>query len=270
MACIRSLRPPGRTPPAPAAYYIAGKNQDEVAAAMAISQAAQRADRRSRSRERLARFWMDHLIARCLDLERRCLASASAFSAPRWCRATPRPTAAPTWGWRGRRGGNGALAALQRPIVMGSRHRPLAEGGDRPLPLISCRRTASSLTVHRSRRIGRYYNVIFSMADAVEVGTSRCRCWSSSPRPRKRALMHGQALIRSTLALAAAADVAFVGIGEMDEEAPLTSTASSPRRTRRRSAPPAPSASIGLASSTATAASWRAAPAPMPAPRSRL
>ena len=33
--------------------------------------------------------------------------------------------------------------------------------------------------------------------------------------------MHGQSLIRSTLALAAAADVAFVGIGEMDAEAPL-------------------------------------------------
>ena len=39
--------------------------------------------------------------------------------------------------------------------------------------------------------------------------------------PEERALMHGQALIRSTLALAAAADVAFVGIGEMDDEAPL-------------------------------------------------
>jgi len=33
--------------------------------------------------------------------------------------------------------------------------------------------------------------------------------------------MHGQSLIRSTLALAAGADVTFVGIGEMDEAAPL-------------------------------------------------
>ena len=33
--------------------------------------------------------------------------------------------------------------------------------------------------------------------------------------------MHGQSLVRSTLALAAAADVAFVGIGEMDDDAPL-------------------------------------------------
>ena len=34
-------------------------------------------------------------------------------------------------------------------------------------------------------------------------------------------MMHGQSLIRSTLELAAAADVAFVGIGELGADAPL-------------------------------------------------
>ena len=39
--------------------------------------------------ERLVRVWMEHPIARCLDLAARPAASGSASSGPRWCRATP-------------------------------------------------------------------------------------------------------------------------------------------------------------------------------------
>ena len=66
-----------------------------------------------------------------------------------------------------------------------------------------------------------YYNVIFSMAEAVEARHFPMPLPVFVSSPEERELLHGQAMIRSTLALAAAADVAFVGIGEMDDEAPL-------------------------------------------------
>ena len=49
-------------------YYIAGRTQDEIAAAMGISrQAAQRLVSLAVS-EKLVRVWMEHPIARCLEL----------------------------------------------------------------------------------------------------------------------------------------------------------------------------------------------------------
>ena len=66
-----------------------------------------------------------------------------------------------------------------------------------------------------------YYNVIFSMAEAVKARHFPMPLPVFVASPEERALMHGQSLIRSTLALAANADVTFVGIGEMDEAAPL-------------------------------------------------
>ena len=66
-----------------------------------------------------------------------------------------------------------------------------------------------------------YYNVIFSMAEAVEARHFPMPLPVFVASPEERALMHGQTLIRSTIALAASADVAFVGIGEMDDAAPL-------------------------------------------------
>ena len=66
-----------------------------------------------------------------------------------------------------------------------------------------------------------YYNVIFSMAEAVEARHFPMPLPVYVASPEERALMRGQSLIRSTLALAAAADVAFVGIGEMGAKAPL-------------------------------------------------
>ena len=88
--------------------------------------------------------------------------------------------------------------------------------------------------------------------------------------------MHGQSLIRSTLALAAAADVAFVGIGEMDDEAPLyRRPLPEPPPSSRPSRPPARSARSAAGSSTATGAllaagaNARTASAPIPDPRPR-
>jgi DNA-binding transcriptional regulator LsrR (DeoR family) len=66
-----------------------------------------------------------------------------------------------------------------------------------------------------------YYNVIFSMAEAVAARHFPMPLPVYVASPEERTLMHRQGMIRSTLALAAAADVVFVGIGEMDADAPL-------------------------------------------------
>ena len=66
-----------------------------------------------------------------------------------------------------------------------------------------------------------YYNVIFSMAEVIGARHFPMPLPVYVASPEERATLHAQGLIRSTLELAATADVAFVGIGEMDAEAPL-------------------------------------------------
>ncbi len=203
-------------------YYIAGKTQDEIAAQMAISrQAAQRLVSLAIS-EGLIRVWMDHPIARCLDLAAQLrdrlglihaevvptdpgseggtvgLAEAGAAEIHRWLRS-------------------------ERPIVMAVGTGRTLKAAIDHLPPIKCpRHRIVSLTGN----IGpdgsaAYYNVIFSMAEAVEARHFPMPLPVFVATPRERELMHGQSLIRSTLEIAAAADVVFVGIGEMDDRAPL-------------------------------------------------
>jgi DNA-binding transcriptional regulator LsrR (DeoR family) len=203
-------------------YYIAGKNQDEVAAAMGISrQAAQRLVALAVS-ERLVRFWMDHPIARCLDLAQ---ALTERFDL---ARAEVVPTDPGADGGATGLGEAGAAEMArwlrtERPIVMAVGTGRTLKAAIDHLPPIHC---PQHRVVSLTGNIGpdgsaAYYNVIFSMAEAVEARHFPMPLPVFVASPEERDLMHGQALIRSTLAIAAAADVAFVGIGEMDDDAPL-------------------------------------------------
>ncbi len=221
----RSKSTPGRLDDAARAgwlYYIAGKTQDEVAAAMGISrQAAQRLVSLAVS-ERLVRVSMEHPIARCLDLAARLrerfgvalaevvpsdpdddggtvgLGEAGAAEIARWLRK-------------------------EQPVVMAVGTGRTLKAAIDHLPPLSC---PQHCIVSLTGNIGpdgsaAYYNVIFSMAEAVEARHFPMPLPVFVASPEERALMHGQSLIRSTIALAASADVAFVGIGEMDDAAPL-------------------------------------------------
>ncbi len=66
-----------------------------------------------------------------------------------------------------------------------------------------------------------FYNVIFSMANAVKARHFPMPLSVIAASREERELLHQQKTVRSTLALAAQADVAFVGIGELGEHAPL-------------------------------------------------
>ena len=221
----RRRHPPGRLDDAARAgwlYYIAGRNQDEVAAAMGISrQAAQRLVALAVS-ERLVRFWMDHPIARCLDLAR-ALTDRFGLRSAEVVPSDPGADGGTTG--LGEAGADEMARWLrsERPIVMAvGTGRSLKAAIDH-LPPISC---PQSCIVSLTGNIGpdgsaAYYNVIFSMAEAVEARHFPMPLPVFASSADERAVMHAQPLIRSTLALAAAADVAFVGIGEMGDEAPL-------------------------------------------------
>lgn len=203
-------------------YYIAGKTQDEIATEMGISrQAAQRLVSLAMS-ERLIRVWMDHPIAHCLDLaaqlrERFGLIHAEVV-----------PTDLGSEGGTVGLAEAGAVEIARRlrsdkPIILAiGTGRTLKAAIDHLPPLQCPQHRIVSLTGN----IGpdgsaAYYNVIFSMAEAIEARHFPMPLPVFVASPAERALMHGQSLIRSTLDLAANADVAFVGIGEMDERAPL-------------------------------------------------
>lgn len=203
-------------------YYIAGKTQDEVAAQMAISrQAAQRLVSLAMS-ERLIRVWMEHPIARCLDLAARLrgeLGLAQAEVVP----TDP-----------GSSGGTVGLAEAgaaeiarwlrqERPIVMAVGTGRTLKAAIDHLPPITC---PEHRIVSLTGNIGpdgsaAYYNVIFSMAEAIDARHFPMPLPVFLRTREERQLMHGLAMIRSTMDLAAASDVAFVGIGEMDDRAPL-------------------------------------------------
>jgi DNA-binding transcriptional regulator LsrR (DeoR family) len=203
-------------------YYIAGRTQDEIAANMGISrQAAQRLVSLAVS-ERLVRVWMEHPIARCLDL-------AEGLRTRLQLRHAEVVPSDP--GSDGGTVGLGEAGAaemlrwlkLERPIVMAVGTGRTLKAAIEHLPPVAC---PQHCVVSLTGNVGpdgsaAYYNVIFSMAEVVEARHFPMPLPVFVASPDERAVMHRQALIRSTLALAAAADVAFVGIGEMDDAAPL-------------------------------------------------
>ena len=203
-------------------YYIAGKTQDEIAGHMGISrQAAQRLVSLAVA-ERLVRVWMEHPIARCLELAE-ALTGRYGLA-----RAEVVPTDPGQDGGTAGLGEAGAAEITrwlrrEAPIVMAiGTGRTLKAAVDN-LPPVSC---PQHRIVSLTGNVGpdgsaAYYNVIYSMAEAVEARHFPMPLPVFVASPEEREMMHAQDLIHSTLALAASADVAFVGIGEMDESAPL-------------------------------------------------
>lgn len=203
-------------------YYVAGRTQDEIAASMGISrQSAQRLVSLAVA-ERLIKVRLDHPIAACLErgeaLKRRFglrqveivpsdpmgssttvgIAEAGAAEIERWLKR-------------------------QEPTILAiGTGRTLKAAVDQLPPMDCPQHRIVSLTGN----IGpdgsaAYYNVIFSMADAIKSRHFPMPLPVLCSSPEERETLHEQALVRSTLALGAQADVTFVGIGELGPEGPL-------------------------------------------------
>lgn len=203
-------------------YYVAGRTQDEIAATMGISrQSAQRLVSLAMA-ERLIKVRLDHPIAACLELGLRLkekfdlrqvdivpsdpgsssttvgIAEAGAAEIERWLKsADPIILAIGT--------GRTLKAAIdQLPAMECPQHRIVSLTGN-----IGLDGSAA------------YYNVIFSMADAVKARHFPMPLPVLVSSPEERALLHNQALVKSALQLGSEANVAFVGVGELGQQAPL-------------------------------------------------
>ncbi|MCM2473311.1 sugar-binding transcriptional regulator [Rhizobium sp. CG5] len=203
-------------------YYVAGRTQDEIAAAMGISrQSAQRLVSLAVA-EKLIKVRLDHPIAVCLELGEAVkrkyglrqveivpsdpgsdsattgLAEAGAAEIERWLKQ-PEPLILAIGTGRTLR-----AAVDQLPPMACPQHRIVSLTGN-----ISPDGSAA------------YYNVIFSMADAIQARHFPMPLPVLVSSRAERDLLHQQALVIPTISLGAKADVTFVGIGEMDHQAPL-------------------------------------------------
>jgi DNA-binding transcriptional regulator LsrR (DeoR family) len=203
-------------------YYVAGNTQDQIASKLGVSrQSAQRLVSLAMS-EGLVKVRIDHPIAQCLALAK---ALTERFGL-RFCEVVPTDpgSASTTLGV--------ALATavelekwLRRPeptiIAMGT-GRTLKAAVE-SLPAIECpQHKVVSLTGNIAPDgSAAFYNVVFTMADKVHSRSFPMPLPVIASSRNEREMLHRQPMIQATLELAAKADVAFVGIGELGPDAPL-------------------------------------------------
>lgn len=203
-------------------YYVAGRTQDEIAAAMGISrQSAQRLVSLAVA-ERLIKVRVDHPIAACLELSS-ALKTKFDLAYVEVVPSDPAGTSS-TVGIA-----EAAAAEIERwlknvePIVLAiGTGRTLKAAVDQLPPMECPQHRIVSLTGN----IGpdgsaAYYNVIFSMADAIKARHFPMPLPVLCSSAEERDLLHGQPIVQSTLKLGAMANVTFVGIGELGVDAPL-------------------------------------------------
>ena len=203
-------------------YYVAGRTQDEIATAMGISrQSAQRLVSLAVA-ERLIKVRLDHPIAACLELGE----ALRTRYALRQVEVVPSdPAAGSTTVGIAEAGAAEIERWLKRqePIILAvGTGRTLKAAVDQLPPMECPQHRIVSLTGN----IGpdgsaAYYNVIFSMADAIKSRHFPMPLPVLCSSAEERDTLHEQPLVRSTLSLGAQADVTFVGIGELGPEGPL-------------------------------------------------
>lgn len=203
-------------------YYVAGNTQDQIATKLGVSrQSAQRLVSLARS-EGLVRVQIDHPIANCLDLADQLrqrfklkfvdvsptdpgsdstitgVAEATSAELERWLRQ-------------------------EKPVLIAVGTGRTLKAAVELLPRMDCRQhRVVSLTGNIAPDgSAAFYNVVFTMADSVNVRSFPMPLPVIATSPGEREMLHGQAMVRPTLALAAKADVTFVGIGDLSDSAPL-------------------------------------------------
>ena len=203
-------------------YYIAGNTQDEIAAKLGISrQTAQRLVALAMS-EGLVKVRLEHPIAICMDLaarlkERFGLAHAEVVPTDPASESTTVGVAEAAAGEIERQ-----LRAADVEIMAIGTGRTLKAAIDLLPPIEAPDKKIVSLTGNIAPDgSASFYSVIFTMADVVKARHFPMTLPVIATSVKERDLLHDQAMIRGTLALAAKADIAFVGIGDLGRDAPL-------------------------------------------------
>ena len=202
--------------------YVGGLTQDQIAAELGISrQRAQRLVSRARD-EGLIHVRLHHRIGACLDLE---TALKARFGLQR-ARVTPSlgQNADPV-----RAIAPAAAAELERFLNM---EAPLtiALGTGRALRGMVDAMEAMDAPRHRLVSLigniapdgsASFFDVVMRLADKVQAPHYPMPVPVISPTPEENAAFHALGPIRKVVELAQTADVVFVGVGQMSDDAPL-------------------------------------------------
>jgi DNA-binding transcriptional regulator LsrR (DeoR family) len=203
-------------------YYVAGNTQDQIARKLGVSrQSAQRLVSLAVS-EGLVKVRIDHPIANCLDLAAR-LRQRFGLKLAEVVPTDP-GSSSTTIGVA-----DAAAAEIERrlgasePIVMAIGTGRTLKAAIEKLPSMECpQHKVVSLTGNIAPDgSAAFYNVVFTMADKVKSRSFPMPLPVIASSPEERQLLHQQPMIQATLALSAEADVTFVGIGDLGDEAPL-------------------------------------------------
>ena len=203
-------------------YYVAGNTQEEIASKLGISrQSAQRLVSLSVS-EGLIKVRLDHPIGRCMDLAAR-LKSRFALDLVEVVPSDP-ASESTTIGVA-----EAGAAEIERwlrhpePIVMAiGTGRTLKAAIEQLTPMECPHHKVVSLTGNIAPDgSAAFYNVIFNVADTVKARSFPMPLPVIASSAQERELLHAQPMIRETLALAAQANVTFLGIGDIGPDAPL-------------------------------------------------
>ena len=203
-------------------YYVAGDTQDQIASKLGVSrQSAQRLVSLAMSAG-LVRVRIEHPIANCMELAERLRTRYDL----QLCEVAPTDPDAPA-----ATAGVAAAAAAEMakwlrreaPLVMGVGTGRTLRAAVRQLPAIDC---AQHKVVSLTGNIApdgsaAFFNVIFTMSDVVKAPSFPMPLPVVASSIEERDTLLAQPMIRATHALAATAEVNFVGVGEFDDDAPL-------------------------------------------------
>ena len=203
-------------------YYVAGNNQEEIARKLGVSrQTAQRLVSLSVS-EGLIKVRLDHPIGRCMELADK-LRQRFALDLVEVAPSDPESNSTIVGV------AQAAAAEIERrlkapdPIVMAiGTGRTLKAAIEQLAPMEATQHKIVSLTGNIAPDgSASYYNVIFTMADAVKSRMFPMPLPVIASSATEREMLLRQPMVRETLSLAARADITFVGIGDLGPEAPL-------------------------------------------------
>lgn len=203
-------------------YYVAGNTQDEIARKLAISrQSAQRLVALAVS-QRLVKVRIDHPMAACMELAK---ALTETFHL-RFCEVTPRDpdSHSTTLGIA-----NAAAAELERWL---SREEPTVIGMGTGEEMRATALQIRQMNCPQHKLVSLVGNIApdgsASLLDAVSRAADMAKaphfpmpCPVIARTPEERDAIVGQRHIQQVAALARSADVTFVGVGSMVEDAPL-------------------------------------------------
>eukprot|EP01037_Dinobryon_pediforme_P026501 gene26501-29045_t len=203
-------------------YYIAGNTQDQIAAKLHVSrQSAQRLVSLAIS-ERLIKFQLDHPIAECLTLG----AELEARFGLRMAEVVPTDLAHPTalFGVA-----QAAASHLERhlrsttPIVMAiGTGRTLKAAVDHMSAMDCPQHMVVSMTGNIAPDgAAAYFNVIFNIADKTKARSYPFPLPVIAGSIDEREVLMRQSLVTSNMALVARAEIIFVGVGGLQDDATL-------------------------------------------------